>query len=129
VKIIEKRKRVTDVSYRLVFNWKHNPGAGFSFLCDENGGVGTSLLPWGALGNYSACVTGEYNVTGPEVVRYENTYTVPAVGRCVCGREVELIGNTNPCDCGRAYNWSGQELAPRDQWGWETGEHPADVAR
>jgi hypothetical protein len=41
------------------------------------------------------------------------------VGRCVCGREVELTGNTNSCDCGREYNWSGQELAPRDQWGWE----------
>lgn len=28
----------------------------------------------------------------------------------------------NPCPCGLEYNLAGQELAPRSQWGYETGE-------
>ena len=52
----------------------------------------------------------------------------PAVGRCFCGEDVELFGFTNTCSCGREYNWAGAELAPREQWGEETGEYPADIA-
>lgn len=59
--------------------------------------------------------TGHYNKEGVRVS--------PAVGRCVCGREVILDAFTCPCDCGRNYNQSGDLLAPREQWGEETGEH------
>jgi hypothetical protein len=48
-------------------------------------------------------------------------------GTCVCGEEVEFSGFTNTCECGRDYNSSGQELAPRSQWGEETGESLADI--
>lgn len=48
--------------------------------------------------------------------------------RCPCGREVLCYGFTNTCLCGRDFNMSGSELAPRSQWGEETGEHYADVA-
>ena len=51
----------------------------------------------------------------------------PAVGRCSCGREVVLGGFTNSCECGRDYNSAGQELAPRSQWGEETGESLSDI--
>tara|TARA_R110000824_G_scaffold243668_1_gene432396 strand:+ start:1166 stop:1462 length:297 start_codon:yes stop_codon:yes gene_type:complete len=51
------------------------------------------------------------------------------IGRCYCNREIELSRWTNSCDCGREYNSAGQQLAAREQWGCETGEHPADVAR
>jgi hypothetical protein len=51
----------------------------------------------------------------------------PAIGKCACGREVELFGFTNSCDCGRDYNSAGQELAPRRQWGEETCEIAADI--
>ena len=30
---------------------------------------------------------------------------------------------TNTCECGQDYNSGGQLLAPREQWGEETGEH------
>jgi len=50
----------------------------------------------------------------------------PAVGRCSCGREVFLEFFTNSCECGLEYNSSGQQLASREQWGEETGEHPLD---
>ena len=35
---------------------------------------------------------------------------------------------TNTCDrCGDDYNSAGQRLAPREQWGEETGESAADI--
>lgn len=48
--------------------------------------------------------------------------------RCACRRELDLHdGFLNTCDCGRDYNGSGQLLAPRSQWGEETGETLADI--
>ena len=48
-------------------------------------------------------------------------------------REVEVLccrewlpcnGFTSTCShCGSDFNWSGSKLAPRSQWGEETGEH------
>jgi hypothetical protein len=50
--------------------------------------------------------------------------------RCSCGTEVLCATFTNTCsNCGTDYNTSGQALAPREQWGEETGEHWSDVAR
>lgn len=49
--------------------------------------------------------------------------------KCDCGEEVVCARMTNTCACGADYNMSGQRLAPREQWGAETGEHPADVAQ
>ena len=41
-----------------------------------------------------------------------------------CGRKVVLeTAWANECEgCGTEYNGSGQRLAPRSQWGEETGE-------
>ena len=51
-------------------------------------------------------------------------------GKCVCGAEVEFSHFTNTCKkCNRDYNSSGQKLAPRSQWGQETGESLADILR
>lgn len=45
-----------------------------------------------------------------------------------CGDELHCFDFTNTCPiCGTDYNWNGDELAPRSQWGEETGEHPADI--
>ena len=44
-----------------------------------------------------------------------------------CGVDLECPNFTNTCsNCGTDYNWTGQSLAPRSQWGEETGEHPSD---
>jgi len=52
----------------------------------------------------------------------------PAIGRCTCGCAVYLDHPTNTCeDCGRDYNLRGTLLAPREQWGYETGETAADI--
>lgn len=48
--------------------------------------------------------------------------------RCSCGCELLLdSGWSNECHCGREYNGGGQLLAPRSQWGEETGESMADM--
>ena len=72
--------------------------------------------------------------SGHEEVKIPNsngaTYTRPirAVGECPCGDTVELDGFTNTCDtCGRDYNMSGQELAPRRFWGEECNETASDI--
>lgn len=45
-----------------------------------------------------------------------------------CGRRLECHGFTNTCEvCGADYNWAGQRLASREQWGEETGETAADI--
>lgn len=50
------------------------------------------------------------------------------IGECeVCKSEVALFSFTNSCDCGADYNMSGQRLAPRSQWGEETGESYSDI--
>ena len=58
--------------------------------------------------------------------RYVSGYVLV---RCACGREVQCEGFTSTCARGRDYNWAGQELAPRSQWGEETGEHWSDILR
>ena len=59
----------------------------------------------------------------PIIQQRDHKKGIPRVGLCPCGEEIELEGFTNTCDCGRDYNWAGQELAPREQWGEDTGEH------
>jgi len=50
--------------------------------------------------------------------------------RCVvtcCGEELWCEGFTSTCPCcGADYNSAGQLLAPRSQWGEETGETWSD---
>ena len=45
-----------------------------------------------------------------------------------CGEKLQCSGFTNTCPtCGADYNNSGQRLAPREQWGEETGETVEDI--
>lgn len=47
---------------------------------------------------------------------------------CVeCGDEIACPNFTNTCECGADYNSAGQHLAPRSQWGEETGESLSDI--
>lgn len=92
----------------------------YSFDCDRHGEP--SSLSEVAQKSWTLCTTtGEYSDMG--VRRYENTVRECAEGKCDCGRIVYLSDFTNPCECGRDYNMSGQQLAPRSFWGEETGEH------
>ena len=65
----------------------------------------------------------------PVVSRQVNRWIEPRIGLCSCGCKVELDRFTNTCSCGRDYNSAGQELAPREQWGEETGESADEILR
>lgn len=46
--------------------------------------------------------------------------------RCKCNRSVTCSGFTTTCDCGCEYNWNGELLAARSEWGEETNEFYCD---
>lgn len=52
------------------------------------------------------------------------------VVKCPCGNTIHCIAFTNHCtQCGADYSFDGGRLAPREQWGEETGETAADILR
>lgn len=53
----------------------------------------------------------------------------PEFAVCRCGSKIPWEGPGSDFEClrcGNAYNSAGQHLAPRSQWGKETGETAAD---
>lgn len=153
MKIIKKRTSTYIETYTLSFM---HDGSGYGFDCDKDGNVDVSKLNPIALESYKECQTGyitrmegeqydidpktrEYVVipgTGmkktykvsPEIRTYGKMHHEPAIGECDdCGAHVQLHGFTNTCDCGADYNMSGQRLADRSQWGFDTGESLSDI--
>jgi hypothetical protein len=132
MKIVRDSELVTHSEYSLEWTWEGmEPGNGFGFPCDPSGEVELDALYPAGRSNYEACLTGQVDgrrVIGPTVRKHEWTYREPAIGLCDhCGDEVVLSGFTNTCECGADYNGAGQRLAPREQWGEETGETAADI--
>ena len=90
----------------------------------------SKLHPAG-LENYRNCTQGATSdgtvIEDGGVECREHSWREAAVGRCGCGLDVTLSGFTNTCDCGRDYNSAGQMLAPREQWGEDTGETVGEI--
>lgn len=156
MKIKSQRTTTYTETYSLTFEYIGSNGSGCAFDCDKEGKVDLSKLHPCAILTYTEAkfgqvtrrenvqyrvgADGEYEpipgtgemvtreVSKGEVITYINRQIVPAVGECdCCGRDVHLYGFTNTCECGADYNMSGQMLAPREQWGEETGETAADI--
>jgi hypothetical protein len=131
MQIISGLKFIAEIHYEIFYQWKDSsPNHGFGFPALKSGEIDMAALEKkpAALANYNKCVNGEYAVTGPKFQSWEHSYRQPAIGRCTCGCEVILDSFTNTCDrCNRDYNSSGQLLAPRSQWGEETGESYCDL--
>lgn len=128
MQIIQQSRVVEGVHYERYFSYAGHEGWGFGFPCDANG----RLAPFetdAAEENYRKCIENTHDkaVEDRGVVAHPYRYREPAVGRCVCGSTVSLGHFTNPCECGRDYNSAGQLLAPRSQWGEETGESVSDI--
>ena len=131
MKMISKRETREGIEYHLAFVWDPaHPHDGFSFPCDREGKVDTNIMAEPARLNYLACVSGTVQgrpIHGPTLESERWTWREPAVGECdVCQRGVVLDRPTCACECGADYNAMGQRLAPREQWGHETGEHWSD---
>jgi len=126
---IRRAQTKTVVSYARSFVYADDRGAGFSFPCTAAGKLINNKenpLSDGAKANYAACLTGKINgkaVLDRGIVKREHSYKEPAILHCLCGRNVTLFHDDVQCKCGRHFNIFGQELAPRSQWGEETGEH------
>jgi hypothetical protein len=118
--IIRDAQEIIETTYEREFIWRDNPDAGFSFPCDQEGNLINPNEV--SLDKYQKCIKGEYDVIDKGIVKYTRRYRQPAVLLCSCGLEVELRRFTNTCDCGADYNFAGSLLAPREQWGEETGE-------
>lgn len=138
MKIIKQREyHEGPIVRERFFEWENTPGAGAAFECDEDGNVDEAKLADrpAALENYRQCIAGTRRSNSGEKIidrgvrEYQlKGYMEPAVGLCdCCGAEVSLGRFTNTCDCGADYNGSGDLLAPRSQWGEETGESVSDI--
>lgn len=132
IPIIRQRERITTRTPYLAFD--RGDGSGYSFDLDETGKpiFGDKLdsayqakTSWesgddpGAIHFVLCCLGLVPKIQSYEFNAWVNTYTEPAVGLCPCGEEVYLendYGHGIDCECGRIYNGSGQELAPRSQW-------------
>ena len=142
MQIITRSKNVDVAAFLRSFDFADMPGSGFSFSCDADGHVDVASLKPLQRRSYDACMSGQIAVTDyagePAQIRrvidcgvldVSYSYREPAIGRCSCGADVSLDGFTNTCRCGADYNSAGQHLAPREQWGEETGETAADILR
>ena len=126
MEIIEKSKMVRVESYSYEYEWDNEKGAGFSFPCDKEGNIKRSKMYPEGLANLKDCQRGIEGLTDKGVRDDSYSYRQNAVGCCECGNTVELYDPlTNECGkCGRLYNMSGQELAPRSQWEETIDEEP-----
>jgi len=155
VKLTERRREFAYEGH--VVDGRSMWGFSFPVDEDGNpiGHHGSAIDP-AALDNWSKCLSGEVDgqrVVDLGIVTDEWLVTEPGVIRCDgCGAEVVLgMVMTNTCtacthcglpeddavhtsfvhhdyaQCGADYNSSGQRLAPREQWGWDTGESVSDI--
>lgn len=125
MKIVQRSSIEIHVEYRLFFQRKgETVGTGLSFECDREGKVKDGLPIAAQLNLRRARLNIDGVYLEPHLERFESSVRRPAIGLCECGCTVELAHFTNTCaGCNRDYNMSGQRLAPREQWGEETGEH------
>jgi hypothetical protein len=131
MKIIQEREIVTTTIYSHTFDYEGYVGWGCMFDCSKEGRVNLFKMADPAQQNYLSCLLGFQagkKVIDKGIISWQETYKREAKGLCDCGEEVYLGGFTNTCDkCGKDYNWAGQELAPRECWGEETGESYSDI--
>ena len=118
IKIIKERTPVTIIDYFIDYTYKDDPNAGFRFPATKSGEPDFDRMPPEARANYESCLTDE-RLLEPEFTIDKHTFTEPAVGQCICGKEVVLessyMGATQ-CECGRWYNVFGQELVDPKDW-------------
>lgn len=126
--LLRPRERKEETCYVLNFWYVGHEGSwGKGFDCNENG----VPLDQSKAEDVAACEAGE--IDGEAVVpggiqEFMQHWMEPGELSCDCGAYLELDdAMTNTCDCGLEYNGSGQQLAPREQWGYDTGESAADM--
>ena len=106
-----------DEEFEYELFYERERGAGFGFPCSSEGEIFIKDLRPEGLKSLELCRASSWPT---RIVKYKIRKVND--GMCECGATVSLPNFTNECSCGRLYNSWGQELAPREQWGEETGE-------
>lgn len=117
LEILKRREHVETIEYTLEYN-RIGCSGGYSFPCDKDGNFFDNPSNPAMKVSYNE-VKVDPNYTFKCISKNRYSHIEPAVGKCKCGRTVYLdydYGHGIDCDCGRIYNMSGQELAPRSQW-------------
>lgn len=134
--LISPEVSLTFHEYTHSFEWEDMPGAGYSFPCYKDGKLPEReyVVEGGVVDQdkYFEMVKAQKGLKYLGIRDYSRTWNEPAVIRChnaFCDGEVVLnMVMTNTCDkCGADYNSFGQLLAPRSQWGEDTGESLYDI--
>lgn len=129
LKIIRERSTHTEVEHYIEFT--DEECCGFSFPCDLNGNIQFSddrELGRAQRDNYDYAMSNKERFTRQfaELVARKYTVTDNAVGKCVCGEEVELYdqyqGACSCPKCGQWYNLFGQELIDPEYWDNDVSE-------
>ena len=130
LKIIRERSSHTEVEHYIEFT--DEEGAGFSFPCDSNGNIQFNddipELGRAQRDNYDYAMAHKERFTRQYAQLVPRKYTVTdnAVGKCVCGEEVELYdqyqGACQCPKCGQWYNMFGQSLVDPQYWEDYDGE-------
>ncbi len=108
MEIIKANEFKRNVEYSREF--AHEQG-GYSFPCNSKGEP-LKFSP-SSKKHWDQCISGELEVEDRGIKKYVSFYRSPAVGKCDCGREVELYDPLdNFCGCGECYNSSGQRVTP-----------------
>lgn len=117
IEIIKESWVEHNTDYYREFTLKTDHGCGFSFPCDENG-VLCCVNP-AAYDNYDRVVKDDRYIDNGIVARNWR-FRHPAVGRCRCGQECDLVdqymGAFECPKCGQWYNVCGQELLNPSEW-------------
>jgi len=126
--IIERYRREEVTKRYRRFDYRPDRRSGYRFPVDENDQPYTDNEA--AADNLRKCLNGELDVIDMGIIEDSWTVKHPAILRCDCGHELMLQSPTNTCvECEADYNMSGQRLAPREQWGEETGETASEILR
>lgn len=118
LKIIKERTPEEIVDRYIEFLYKDDLNAGFMFPALPNGEVDFDHMTREAKDNYITCLSDD-RLTKPEFKVEKRIYMNPAVGQCVCGREVILdcgYEGAVQCECGKWYNLFGQSLIDPKYW-------------
>ena len=127
IEIIQEAKREEVVERFICFDQRDMPeGTGYSFRCDEEGNL-IDDENWSERRGRIYALLCNKGYKFPVIREYRWNRLLPRIGKCVCGEEVCLTGYPNDCECGRDYDIQGNLLAPRSQWGEETGESIGDI--
>ena len=115
LEIIRERESKEEIYYTYEFD--RGDGSGFTFPCDKNGNIDLNECN---KESYDYCMQHKSEFIWKSVLKHECNYTEPAIGKCECGEEFELINQyMGACECpgcGKWYNLFGQELINPEYW-------------